>query len=119
MSGTRALLLWLGIVAAPLAWFGQLTIGYEAVEGGCAPEGGRGDVFGTVGVESAALVVTVVAVVLACVGLLAALVTWRADSAAEYLRFLGFISLLGSLLLLTAIVLSGVGIVALETCGQA
>jgi len=117
VSGSRALGVWLAIAAAPLAWFGQLALGYEAVEGGCASAGGSGDVFG-IDVESAALSVTAVAVVLACVGVISGVVTWRGHGGAEYSHFLAFIGLLGSMVLMMAIVLSGIAIVALDPCGQ-
>lgn len=116
MTAGRLALLWLGIVAAPLAWFGQLVLGYEADEGGCATGGGAGGVFG-VGTDSAALVVTAVALALALLGTAAAIDTWRRSDLA-YARFLGFAGFLGSGILITAIVLSGVGVVALDPCGQ-
>ena len=118
MSRTRTLILWLGIVAAPLAWFAQLAIGYESVEGGCAPGGGAGDVFG-VGTEATALVVTAVAAVVAGIGLLAALATWRGEEDAAYVHFLGFAGFVGSAVLLATILLAGVGVLSLSPCGQA
>jgi hypothetical protein len=118
VTGTRSLLLWVGLIAAPLAWFAQLAIGYEAVDGGCSPAGGAGDVFG-IGAESAALVVTIPALVFAAVGVLAALATWRSGAdVAGYVRFLGFAALVGSVVLLATILLAGAGVLALSPCGQ-
>jgi len=118
VSGTRSLLLWTGLVAAPLAWLTQLFVGYEAVDGGCAPGGGSGEVFGA-SADSTALVVTVVACVVAIAGAAAAAATWSAkDEQPQYARFLGFAGLLGSLILLVTILLAGAGILALDPCGQ-
>ena len=118
MSGMRSLLLWTGLVAAPLAWLAQLFVGYEAVEGGCAPGGGSGEVFGAAA-DSAAVVVTVVACVVALAGTAAAAATWSArDEQPGYARFLGFAGLLGSLILLVTILLAGAGILTLDPCGQ-
>ena len=118
MSGTRSLLLWTGVVAAPLAWLAQLFVGYEAVEGGCAPGGGSGEVFGAAA-DSAAVVVTVVACIVALAGTAAAATTWSArDGQPEYARFLGFAGVLGSVVLLVTILLAGAGILALDPCGQ-
>jgi hypothetical protein len=116
VTGGRLSLLWLGIVAAPLAWLAQLLLGYEADDGGCAAGGGSGEVFG-LGTDSAALVVTMGALALALLGTAAAIATWR-RSELGYARFLGFTGFLGSAILIAAIVLSGVGVVALDPCGQ-
>jgi hypothetical protein len=116
VSAGRLSLLWLGIVAAPVAWFAALAIGYEADDGGCATGGGAGDVFG-IGAGSAALAVTVVAGVVAVLGTAAAIATWRRSDIA-YARFLGFAGFLGGAILIAAIVLSGIGVVVLDPCGQ-
>ena len=118
MTRGRTWVLWLGVVGAPLAWFAQLAIGYESVEGGCAPGGGAGEVFG-MGTDSAALVVTAVAAVVASIGVLAALATWRADGDPGYVRFLGFAGFVGGAVLLATILLAGIGVLALSPCGQA
>lgn len=116
MNAGRLSLLWLGLVAAPVAWFAQLVLGYEADDAGCATGGGAGDVFG-VGAASAALVVTVVAGVVAVLGTAAAIATWRRSDLA-YARFLGFAGFLGGAIFISAIVLSGIGVVVLDPCGQ-
>ena len=116
MTGARTTLLWLGVMAAPIAWFAQLAIGYEAVEGGCAPGGGAGDVFG-MATDSAALVVTLLALAVAGAGTLAALATWHGgDALPGYVRFVGFAAFVGSLVLLATIVLAGAGVLALDPC---
>lgn len=118
MSGGRSLLLWTGLLAAPLAWVVQLLVGYEAVEGGCAPGGGAGDVFGTAA-DSAAVAVTSVACVVAIAGVVAAGSTWLvAGDDPGWVRFLGFAGLVGSLVMLATILLAGAGILALDPCGQ-
>lgn len=117
MTGGRALLVWTGLVAAPLAWLFQLFVGYETVEGGCARGGGAGDVLGRAP-DSAALAITVVAVVLAGIGTVAALSVLVSKNGPGYLRFLGFAGVVGSAILLATIVLAGAGIVVLDPCGQ-
>jgi len=118
MTRGRTFVLWLGVAAAPLAWFAQLAIGYESVEGGCAPGGGAGEVLG-MGTDSAALVVTAIAALVAGIGVFAALVTWRVEEDPGYVRFLGFAGFVGGAVLLATILLAGIGILALSPCGQA
>jgi hypothetical protein len=117
VSGGRALLLWTGLAAAPLAWLIQLFAGYEAVDGGCAPGGGAGSLLGRAP-DSTALGITLAAVVLAGVGLLAGLSVWISNDDRGYMRFLGFAGAAGSVLLLATILLAGAGILALDPCGQ-
>lgn len=116
MSASRLWLLWLGLLAAPIAWFGQLALGYQSDESGCAAGGGAGAVFG-LGTDSAALAITVVALVVALAGMGSAIATWR-GSDVSYARFLGFAGFVGSAILLVTIVLAGIGVAVLDPCGQ-
>jgi hypothetical protein len=116
VTGSRLFLLWVGILAAPLAWLGQLAVGYGVIEDGCSPDGGSGEVFG-VGAGSTAVVLSVGAVALALVGVAAAFRTWRTASASGA-GFLGFAGVVGGLILLATIVLAGAGVLTLDPCAQ-
>jgi hypothetical protein len=119
VTAGKLTLLWIGIVAAPLAWAAQITLGYGLVENGCASEGGAGEVFG-VQVETAVYVFTAVMAVVAAIGGASAVATWLAPGTERrgYVPFLGFTALLASGLLLLVIVLAGASAFALDACAQ-
>lgn len=119
MTAGKLALLWTGILAAPLAWAAQLTLGFGLVESGCAPTGGAGEVFG-VPVETAVYGFSAVTAAVGAAGGASALATWVAPGTERrgYVPFLGFTALLASGLLLLIIVLAGTSALALDTCAQ-
>jgi hypothetical protein len=117
VTGSRALLVWTGLLAAPVAWLVQLFVGYGVVDAGCARGGGAGSLLGATP-DFTALALTVAAIVLAALGAAAASFVWISEDGPGYARFLGFVGVAGSVILLTTIALAGAGIVVLDPCGQ-
>ena len=120
MSARASLLLWFGVLGAPLAWTLQLVAGYGVEEAGCA-EGAR-----RWGVPSHGLQIAILCFC-AAVALgsgLAAGWSWR-EAGRGRLRnrrgrvaFLGICGLLLSALFLALIVLGGAGAATLDTCAR-
>jgi hypothetical protein len=118
---TRRLVLWFGLLAAPVAWTWQLWLGYGAAEAACAP-GTRG---GPLGGSStpAILVVTAAAGVLALLGLLTAVHARRqlgdvdrSTTAGGRAAFMAAGGIAVSALFLVLILLGAVPLLALDPC---
>jgi hypothetical protein len=117
VTAGRATLLWLAVLAGPVAWAAQLVTGYGIEEYGCSAGGGSGTVAG-VRTDRLELLVTVAALALVAVGALAALRTWRAsdDAPSGHVAFLGWTALLATFVFAVTIVLAGVGVLVLSPC---
>jgi hypothetical protein len=106
------------VVGAPLAWMGQLTVGYAFEDVGCAPPDGLA--VWNVGVGSLHVVVGVVALVVALASLACAVVL-RLDAEGVGLAgfdrtFLGTFGVLFGYLFGLTIVLTAIGSIVLGTC---
>jgi hypothetical protein len=118
--GRLELLQWFGLLAAPLAWTGQLVAGFGVVDAACDGAGG-----GAVTPYELTLTLVALAVALAAEG--AAVVLFRslrgieqdASGPAGRLRFFAVAALLGNVLFFVIILLSGVGAVVQLPCTQA
>jgi hypothetical protein len=73
---SRSFLLWFGVVAPPLAWGAHLVLGDLIFELGCAP-GARGPELLGLGLETWALIQTIVLAAVALAAGLGAAVEWR------------------------------------------
>ena len=117
------LLLWFGLLAAPLAWTTQLVVGYGATIATCT---------GTAASRSFPLAtwevaVTAVAATVALVGQVAALLVFRSTRGRHEtdpppdgrVRFLVLAALLSNTLFLVVILLGGITAAGLEPCRQA
>ena len=111
---------WVGVVAAPLAWVFQLLVGYAFQEAGCAPISGMPVL--DVDTEPWITAVSIVAIVAAVAGLVAAAVPLRgatADAEADprgRIAFMGDAGLVLSLIFLAVIVLGLVAVPSLDAC---
>jgi hypothetical protein len=110
--------LWWGVLAAPLAWATVISAGYFLQDAGCPPAS-PGEIWG---VDVSAVSV---AVVIACAAIAAAgaLVAYREtrlsrndETRGGRSHFMAVAGLLGSLLFLLAIVLSGIAFIPLSSC---
>ena len=119
-SRSTGALQWTGVLAAPLAWVGQLVVGYGVEEADCNEAGIRWDV-GTTGWNLALLIATVA---VGAAGLLAALALWRsaraqgADDPRGRVAFLAWWGVFSSAIFVTLILLGGIGSLFLEPCFQ-
>ncbi|HST16898.1 MAG TPA: hypothetical protein VLK36_04470 [Gaiellaceae bacterium] len=117
------LLLWFGLLAAPLAWTVQLVVGYGATIARCT---------GTTSSRSFSLTpwevaLTAVAAVVALTGQAAALLVFRSTRGRHEtdpppdgrVRFLVLAALLSNTLFLVVILLGGITAAGLEPCRQA
>jgi hypothetical protein len=116
-AGARLFALF-AVLGAPLAWVAQLVLGYSFEEAACSPGDGN-DVWG-IGVRTLHAAIGVGALAVAVAALLAA-VALRVDGRAEALEapdrgFLGSFGVVGGLLFVLTIVLTGVGSTVLATC---
>jgi hypothetical protein len=125
VSTTRntELLLWFGLLAAPLAWAAQLVVGYGATIARCT---------GTASSRSFSLtpweiVLTAVAAAIALTGQAAAVLVFRSTRGREEtdpppagrIRFLVLAALLSNTLFIVVILLGGITAAGLEPCRQA
>jgi hypothetical protein len=116
----RGALAWYGVLGAPLAWTVELLAGYGVQEAGCAAGSTSTSLSGNA--NSAIGAITVVTLLVALGGLLAARATARALRAGEIpdprdrVAFMTRFGTIASLLFSLAIVLSGIPIFALESC---
>lgn len=106
------------VVGAPLAWVGQLVLGYTVEDAGCAP--GDGEAVWTIGVGSLHTALGAVALVVAVLALVCAVVL-RLDGESVGLAerdraFLGTFGVLSGFLFGVTIVLTGIGATYLGTC---
>ena len=120
-AGTgRGLLAWYGVLGAPLAWTVELLAGYGTQEAACAVGSTSTTLSGNA--NSAIGAITAAMLLVALGGLLAARSTTRALRAGEIpdprgrVAFMARFATITSLLFSLAIVLSGIPILALESC---
>jgi hypothetical protein len=126
VNGSRtSLLLWFGLLGAPLAWTVQFLVGYWVSEVGCSPGGDGG-----LSIDGWTIVATVVAAVLALLAELAAIATFRATRGVRgvggsdepppkgRVHFLAVVGMTIAPLFFFIIVMSGVGVLVLENCHQ-
>jgi hypothetical protein len=119
-GASRAVLAWYGVLGAPLAWTVELLAGYGVQEAGC--ETGSTPTSLSQNANSAIGAITVVMLLVALGGLVAAHATARALRAGEIpdprgrVAFMARFGTIASLLFTLAIVLSGIPIFALESC---
>lgn len=111
---------WFGVVAAPAAWAVQHVFGYGLSEATCAPGAGAG----ATTFNTAAAIATGLGVLIAAAGLVAALRTFqttRSESPPPEGRrhFLGAVGVTISPLLITIMLMSGIGSIILEKCRPA
>jgi hypothetical protein len=112
-------LAWFGVLTPPLAWAIQLVLGYAFEEAGCGRPGST--LWGT-GIEPLTAVVIIACAGLAVLGGLAALVSWRATADGDAAdtrgvnRFMASTGMLGSVIFLVAICLSGIALIPLDAC---
>jgi hypothetical protein len=110
--------LWYGVLAAPLAWATVIGAGYFLQDAGCPPAS-SGDI-GGVSVSAISVAVVIICALIAAVGALVALREIRLTTSTEDRRgraqFMAVAGLLGSLLFLLAIVLSGIAFIPLSSC---
>jgi hypothetical protein len=117
VSRRLRLTMWIGVAAAPLAWFTQFTVGQYLSVVACTPGGGG------ISVHGWALPATVVAALVAVGGGMSALATFRAtreatgdtDPPLGRVHFLGIVGLIASPLFLCIILMGGLG--ALQHAG--
>jgi hypothetical protein len=115
------LLLWVGLLAAPLAWTVHLVAGFGATLAAC---NGGGREFS---LDAWEVALTVAAVCVALAGQAAAVLAWRATRGgrpsgappAGRIHFLADAALLSNSIFLVAILLGGVAAVHFAGCGQA
>jgi hypothetical protein len=106
--------LWLGLLAAPAAWTGQLVLGYGSEEADCAAGSGGWD-FSSHTVNA---VLFAVAGAAALAGLAAALLAVRSveQDARGRVAFMAFGGVLVSSLFGALVVMTGIGVLSLEPC---
>jgi hypothetical protein len=118
VSGRLRALLWLGVLAAPLAWAAHLVAGYEVDESACE-NGVR-----TSSVEPTIVAMTVVFGALAVAGGLASLAIVRGvrrgtiDDPRGRVAFMAWSGLAASGLFVVIMVLVAASLVSLDACGR-
>jgi hypothetical protein len=111
---------WYGVLGAPLAWTIELLAGYGTQEASCSPGSTSSSLTGNA--NSAIGVLTVAMLLVATGGVLAARATRRRLESGEIadprgrVDFMARVGMIGSLLFALAIVLSGIPILAIESC---
>lgn len=118
--------LWIGVLAAPLAWFTMELVGYSVAARGCDPSRGI-PILGATSPSVMQVVLTIAFALIAAWGLLTAIGNWRAvgsasgDEPPEWGRahFMSFGGTLASALFLLGIVLFGLPPFLVNACSQA
>jgi heme/copper-type cytochrome/quinol oxidase subunit 2 len=114
--------MWLGLFGAPIAWAGSHVVGWGVSEANCEIVGRQWGI----NFDAWETVLLVLAVVLALAGLISSALTYRevkgtdkdADPPAGRLWLLSIAGLVLSPLLLTVILLTHIGALALSQCHQ-
>jgi hypothetical protein len=110
--------LWYSVLAAPLAWATVIAAGYFLQDAGCPPAS-SGAIWG-VDVSVISVGVIVVCAAIAAAGALVAFheirVTRSIDDRRGRAQFMAVAGMLGSLMFLLAIVLSGIAFIPLSSC---
>jgi hypothetical protein len=116
-QGARTrLLVWFGLLGAPLAWTLELVVGYGWEEAACAPAGMRwniGSTWAHISIFAATAAIAVAALFSAAAGWRTAR---RSADARGRIEFLAAGGVFVSALFLAAVVMTGGGVVALEPC---
>lgn len=123
MSDDRALAtsLWVGVLAAPVAWAGQLLAGSEIEELACTPPPADGEVLG-LSTDTAITAISAAAALIAFGGLLAAVGAIRRvrrapeDDPNGRKRFMAQTGALSSALFVLLIVMGGALVLVLDRC---
>jgi len=110
--------MWIGVAAAPIAWFTQFAVGQYLSVVHCTPGGGG------ISVHAWALPATVVGALVAATGGLCALATFRAtrdvdndsDPPHGRIHFMGILGLILSPLFLFIILMGGLGALTYSGC---
>jgi hypothetical protein len=108
---------WLAAVGAGAAWAGQLVLGYVVADASCSEGTHRWGIPARAvngGISLAALLVAAAAVLVGHRLAVAA----RAGDPRERVEFLGFWGVIGGLFFCALIVVTAIGIVALDPCHQ-
>jgi len=116
----RPALVWFGVFGAPAAWVLQHVAGYALTEAACNRIGEN------VPLDTLAAILTAVCAGIAVLGGLAALASFRATRAAGEggpppagrVHFLAIAGMVVALLMLAISLLDGIGVLAVEGCGQ-
>jgi hypothetical protein len=108
-------LVWIGVLAPPFAWAGQLITGYLIEEGGC---GRPASALWGVDVETISALAIAAAAIVAALGWLASLRAARSESsdARGLTAFLATAGLVGAPIFLLAIILDAVALTRLNGC---
>lgn len=118
----EAVVLWLGVLGAPLAWSIQHVGGFALTEARCREAATRGG--WSLDLDTWTIVVTATALAVAVAGLAAAIVTFRATRGADSepprgrVHFLAVIGITIAPLFLAMILMSGLGAILLPECVQ-
>ncbi len=114
---------WFGLLAAPIAWTGQLIVGFGATIAKCAAGGSRWGI----PIVTWQIAITAAAATVVVLGQAAAITAWRETRAAEHdgpppegrVHFFAVAAALGNVLFLGIVLLSGIGTATLAPCHQA
>ncbi|MFL5819202.1 MAG: hypothetical protein ACJ76S_00765 [Solirubrobacteraceae bacterium] len=113
-------LLWFGVLGAPAAWVVQFVFGYAVTEAACDAAGSRWGI----PIDTWTLIATAAAATVALASEVAAIAMFRAtrrsgsEPPAGRIHFLATVGLTVAPLFLCAIVMSGIGVIALTNCHQ-
>jgi hypothetical protein len=121
---TPAVLMWVGLIAAPSAWAAQHVAGVELTFARCH-DGAVGPSW-DVPVDASVIAITAASALVAVLGGLAAVAAWHATREADdddappagRIHFLGIVGLTISPLFLAMILMSGIGTLVLPGCVQ-
>ena len=120
--------LWVGVLAAPMAWVLMGLIGYYLAARSCEPGTAGVPMLGTAHPRVTQVVLDVIALAAGAFGLVVSLGSWRAlqpppgrGSSPEWGRahFLAFVGVLTSILFLGGILLFGLSPFLVNACSQA
>jgi hypothetical protein len=116
----RRLLLWFGVLGAPVAWTFQHLAGYALTEAACHEAG----TMWKVAVVTWTLALTAGAAAIAVLAGLAAIATWRAtrgasdESPTARMHFMAVMGMTLTPLFLMIILMSGIGVAAIGGCAR-
>jgi hypothetical protein len=119
--------LWFGVLAAPAAWLLMEIVGYYLAARSCEPGTGGVPLTGVSNLRTTHVILDVIALVVASIGLLTAVRSWRAlpqprgeaTAARGRAHFMAFLGVLTSVLFLGGLVLFGVPAFLVNVCSQA
>jgi hypothetical protein len=119
--------LWIGILAAPIAWVSLELIGYYFAARSCEPGGGGIPMLGTGHPRATHAALSVIAAIIALLGLMTAAMNLRSlmrepkPASTEWgrARFMALVGVLTSALFLGGIILFGIPAFLVNACSQA